>query len=93
MSWGLPSRVFAAEREGGVHGFGERVLIRRVCVSGGHTRDAVAAEPLEQPIDGRARDIKPHGDLRGIVSLLPEPKHDLTDRNGDGARHDRTSTA
>lgn len=89
--FGPPSGVFAAESEGGVHGLGGRELVPRVCVTGRHTRDAIAAEPLEQPIDGRTREIKPRGDLRGIAPLLPEPKHDLTDWNGDGPWHDGTS--
>ena len=48
-------------------------------------------ESLEQAIDRRARDPEPLGELRGVPSLLPEPKHDLTDWDWDGARHSRTS--
>ena len=89
--FGSPSRVFAPEIKGCVHGLGGRGLVLRVRVTGRHTRDAIAAEPLEQPIDGRTRQVKPRGDLRGIVPLLPKPKHDLTDWDRDRAWHDATS--
>jgi hypothetical protein len=56
-----------------------------------HPCNAIEPESLKQAIDRRVRDPELLGELRGVLSLLPEPEHDLTDRDGDGARHSRIS--
>jgi hypothetical protein len=86
-----PGGVLAAQRDSGLHTVGGRRLVPRAAVPRRQGGVAVAAEALEQAIDGRARDPEPLGDLRGVPSLLPEPEHDLTDRDGDGAWHGRAS--
>jgi hypothetical protein len=86
-----PGGVLTAEVDGGPHTSGRCEVVPRPVIPRRHPRDAVEPESLEQAIDRRARDPEPLGELRGVPSLLPEPKHDLTDWDWDRARHSRTS--
>lgn len=83
-----PGRVLAAHPQGGLdcvrglsRGVGGAMVGRHEAFGAG------AAEPPEEPSDGRACEPERRGDLMGLTALLPELEHGLTDRNGDGAWH------
>ena len=86
-----PGRVRAAQVQRGLHGVRGRGVGGGVRVPRRDARGARAAEPLDETVDGRAREPERRGDLRGGLPLVPEPEHRLTNREGKGARHGRTS--
>jgi len=83
--------MLLAKIDGGFDGLGGLDLVAQAEILRRDARSAIATEPLEQSIDGRARNFERRGDLRGIEASLPKSEHRLADRHWDGARHGRTS--
>ena len=88
---GTPGGMRAAEVDGRLHRLRMRDVGGRATVSRRDRCRTVAAEPLEQAIDRRARDAERLGDFRGRELLLPEPEDDLSDGDGERRRHGETS--
>jgi hypothetical protein len=83
---GPPGGVLAAQGEGGLHDVGGRDRCGR-SIRSRKARDAVAANPLEQPIDRRDGELERLGDPKDRIPPLPKPEGHLADRLRDGTWH------
>jgi hypothetical protein len=85
---GAPSRVLAAQPQGGLNRDGGLDRgVRGTMVRRFKAVLTTVAESRQEPANGGARKSERGGDLVGLTALLPETKRGLANRNRYGAWH------